>query len=90
MRTHFPAKALAGAALVSLCACASVPQGRSAIDDVTVRGESALAEDDVTDRIASQRWTMDEISGLLLELSVAMRDEVAEIAAFDQMAVGAC
>ena len=45
---------------------------------------------DVTDRIASQRWAMDEISGLLLELDVAMRDEVAAIAAFDQMPVGAC
>jgi flavin-dependent dehydrogenase len=45
---------------------------------------------DVTDRIATQQWTMDEISGLLLELSIAMRDEVAEIASFDLLSAGAC
>jgi len=41
------------AVLAWLPACASIPNGRSAVDQVTVRGESQLDEDDITDRIAT-------------------------------------
>lgn len=41
----------------------------------------------VTDRIAGQRWTDEEIPGLLLQLSAAMADEVDALAALDQAVV---
>ena len=37
----------------------------------------------VVDVIAAQRWTDDEISGLLLQLSAAMADEVDALATLD-------
>ncbi len=37
----------------------------------------------VVDRIAAQRWTSEEISGLLMDLSAAMNDEVATLEAFE-------
>jgi len=40
---------------------------------------------DVVDRIASQRWTDDEIAHLLLALSSAMTDEVETLAALDPL-----
>jgi hypothetical protein len=40
-----------------------------------------------TDAIASQRWTEDEIGGLLLQASSAMADEVGELASLDTLVV---
>ena len=42
---------------------------------------------DVTDTIAAQRWTADEIPGLLIQLSSAMADEVETLAALDAVVV---
>jgi hypothetical protein len=41
----------------------------------------------VVDTIAGQRWTDDEIGGLLLQLSSAMAEEVDAIAALDAVPV---
>ncbi len=41
-------------ALVLLAGCSTVPPGRSAVDDVTIRGTSALAEDDVEGEISTE------------------------------------
>ena len=41
----------------------------------------------VVDVIAAQRWTDDEISGLLLQLSAAMADEVDALATLDAVAL---
>jgi 2-polyprenyl-6-methoxyphenol hydroxylase-like FAD-dependent oxidoreductase len=42
---------------------------------------------DVTDVIAQQRWTDEEIPGILLELSAAMADELQALAALDDVSV---
>ena len=42
---------------------------------------------DVTDTIASQHWTADEIPGLLIQLSSAMAEEVETLAALDAVVV---
>ena len=42
---------------------------------------------DVTDTIAAQHWTADEIPGLLMQLSSAMADEVETLAALDAVVV---
>jgi flavin-dependent dehydrogenase len=42
---------------------------------------------DIVDIIAAQRWTDDEIPGLLLQLSAAMADEVETLAGLDAVAV---
>ncbi|HTB75293.1 MAG TPA: POTRA domain-containing protein, partial [Polyangiaceae bacterium] len=43
-----------GALLLLLSGCTSVPAGRSAVDDVEVRGTSALGEDDVEGKISTE------------------------------------
>ncbi len=43
---------------------------------------------DATDALASFTWSDDEIGALLLEMSASMNDEVDEIAALDEVAVG--
>jgi 2-polyprenyl-6-methoxyphenol hydroxylase-like FAD-dependent oxidoreductase len=48
-----------------------------------VRDRLSLPLFDVVDTIAAQRWSDDEIGGLLLQLSSAMSDEVDAIAALD-------
>ncbi|MDB4997206.1 MAG: outer membrane protein assembly factor YaeT precursor [Myxococcaceae bacterium] len=41
--------------LVTLNGCKSIPEGRSAIDDVTVRGNDHIDDDDVIDKLATQK-----------------------------------
>lgn len=41
-------------ALLSLAGCSTIPAGRSVIDDVEVRGTSALGEDEVEGKIATE------------------------------------
>ncbi|MGE3669422.1 MAG: hypothetical protein AB7K71_07160, partial [Polyangiaceae bacterium] len=38
----------------SCVACASLPEGRSAVDSVEVRGNDALSEGDIEDKIATR------------------------------------
>ena len=49
----FAATVRVALALALACGCASIPKGRSAVDDITVRGESKLDEDEITERIAT-------------------------------------
>ncbi|MBV9947977.1 MAG: BamA/TamA family outer membrane protein, partial [Myxococcales bacterium] len=44
----------AAALALSTCACARLPQGQTAVDDVTVRGARALDSSEVEDRLATQ------------------------------------
>jgi outer membrane protein insertion porin family/translocation and assembly module TamA len=41
--------------LATLVGCKGIPQGRSAIDDVTVRGNDHMDDDDVLDKLATQK-----------------------------------
>ncbi len=41
--------------LITLSGCKGIPQGRSAIDDVTVRGNDKIDADDVIDKLATQK-----------------------------------
>jgi outer membrane protein insertion porin family/translocation and assembly module TamA len=53
-RRDIAASGALGVALLLLTGCPTIPSGRSAIDDVTVRGTSALDEDDVEGAISTE------------------------------------
>ena len=40
--------------VVCLCACTSIPEGRSAVDDVTILNTHQVDDDDVTAKLATQ------------------------------------
>ena len=53
LESYRPVLAPTGAVLLALCGCASVPRGKAAVDDVSVRGAQDVDEEDVQEKIAT-------------------------------------
>lgn len=76
------------AAIVLLCGCKTIPQGRSAVNDVTVRGADKVDDDDVKDKIATSPSPkfLGLFRGVLYEYSVydrfILQRDLARVEAF--------
>jgi 2-polyprenyl-6-methoxyphenol hydroxylase-like FAD-dependent oxidoreductase len=91
LSAHGLTDALRDAELVAraVVAAAADPSAEAAAlaEYQAVRDRLSLPLFAVVDTIAAQRWSDDEIGGLLLQLSSAMADEVDAIAALDPVPV---
>lgn len=76
------------AAIVLLCGCKTIPEGRSAVDDVTVRGADKVDDGDVKDKIATSPSPkfLGLFRGVLYEYSVfdrfILQRDLARVEAF--------
>lgn len=75
------------AAAVLAAASGERPEHEAMAEYQATRDRLSLPLFAITDTIAGQRWTDEEIPGLLLQLSAAMADEVEVLSALDQAVV---
>lgn len=75
-RSSFFVAVLGATLLFVLTGCHSVPEGRSSVDAVTVRGNDAIGEDDITDKIATTESSkfLGLFRGVLYDYSVFDRN----------------
>ncbi len=83
-----PLSLLLAIALVVLCGCNKIPQGRASVDDVTVRGANEVDAKDVEDKIAttpSEKF-LGAFRGIIYEYSLfdrfVLQKDLARVEAF--------
>jgi outer membrane protein insertion porin family/translocation and assembly module TamA len=88
LASDFLGLAVVVAAIAMLCGCKTVPEGRSAVDEVQIRGTKELDDDDVKDKIAtteSPKFLM-LFRGVLFEYSLfdrfVLQRDLARVEAF--------